>query len=186
MYVLETPVVLSSAQTELNCNQVSHIYQPQPTHATRARTIYHEALMRSATPRIRQSDQSPDISASPSPSPSSSTQSRVSGIPRFQADSSLYTGTPAIIASERTWGLDPSSIQQHSPSLAYGSMPPFPSNYVREGIAPHEHAPSSSASAYRGLSDRSIAQPFTTPRSSTTQGSDERCKLLILFCKSTV
>jgi len=149
-------------------------------HDARTRTIYHEALMPFATPRTSQSNDSPDMSASPSPSPSM--QSGVSGVPRYQqAGGDVYTGTPAIFASERTWGLSASSIEQQPSPLAYGSLPPFPSNYVREGIAPHENVPSSASSAYPSSSSHSILQPVPRPRSPTTQGGDERCMPLILL-----
>ena len=167
------------SDTESDCAQVSHVYQPQPMHDARTPTMYREALMPSVAPRTRQSNDSPDMSASPSPSPS--VQSSISGVPRYQHADDVYTGTPTIFASERTWGLNAPSIGQQPSPLAYGSLPPFPSNYVREGIAPHETVPSPASSAYPSSSGHSILQPVPRPRSPTTQGGDERCMRFIPF-----
>lgn len=141
-----------------------------------------EVLMRSASPRTRPPTESSDVSASPSPSPS--VQSGVSGTQDFQQeDSDIYYATaPGIFAPERTWSLNPSPTRQQSSSLAYGSIALFPSNYVHEGIAPHEQFPSPISASYIGTSSGySIQQPIPRPRSPATQDNDERCKNLTLL-----
>jgi hypothetical protein len=142
--------------------------------APRTRTMRNEVLMRSASPRTRQSTESSDVSTSSSPS--LSVQSGISGTQYFQqTDSHVFAATPG------TWSLNPSATRQHTSSFASGSIPLVPFNYVRDGIAPHEHVPSPVPASYPGTSsDRSIQQPIPRPCSPVTQGNDERCKQLTL------
>jgi hypothetical protein len=182
VYVFRSSRALCTPETESNCDQVSRIYQPQPIHPMSGSTP-HEASMGPPTPKTRHSNESPDISASPSPS--SSLQPGTPSPQQFQqTENDIYGGSPGILTSERPWGLNPPSIRQQSSPLAYGSVPPFPSNFVREGIAPHEHILPTAMSTYPGSSSsssQSVLQPVAGLRSPTAQESDGRCKLLIFY-----
>lgn len=148
-------------------------------------------LVRSSSPRGRSYTASPSNSASPSPSPSEYSRESTPQYHRASDwDRNRYATNPGgTVGPDRVWGLNTSSNQQHESSFTnvapgYLSAPPFLTNYVEEGIAPHEQAPQ--GRPFPPLGSRPPVRAHTLPQvhslPSTSRGN--RCGLclsLVLF-----